>query len=215
MGKYVKGSSPDSLWRRYRLSFDHGSLAQRYLATSLKQLQSVQRAGDNVELCWLSAWRAPAKCERYIMINLWLDGVCCARSSRFFPSPHLPHLQHEWKTCPPRCSECRYKRRYIHGCRYCKWSSDTSHHKLINWHFAQINYYTSAGNRTTSDAAIPVKPNSSIRFTGRSDILAKLKDHFTSESRDKLRRRKFFLLYGMGGIGKTQICLRFIEDMSD
>ncbi|KIJ95712.1 hypothetical protein K443DRAFT_682785 [Laccaria amethystina LaAM-08-1] len=78
-----------------------------------------------------------------------------------------------------------------------------------------INYNTGAGNRTTSDAVIPVKPNSSIRFTGRSDVLAKLKEHFTAESNDKLRRRKFFLLYGMGGIGKTQICLRFIEEMSD
>ena len=90
--------------------------------------------------------------------------------------------------------------------------SDAPYHKLIN---RQINYYPSAGNRTTSDAAIPVKPNSSIRFTGRTDVLAKLKEHFTAESIDNVRRRKFFLLYGMGGIGKTQICLRFVEDMSD
>ena len=79
----------------------------------------------------------------------------------------------------------------------------------------QVKYYIGAGNRATSDTAIPVKPNSSIRFTGRSNVLAKLKEHFTAEGNDKLRRRKFFLLYGMGGIGKTQICLRFIEDMSD
>ncbi|KIJ98987.1 hypothetical protein K443DRAFT_680284, partial [Laccaria amethystina LaAM-08-1] len=77
-----------------------------------------------------------------------------------------------------------------------------------------INYYSSASNRTTSDAGIPGRPNSSIRFTGRTDVLAILKEHFTAESNDKLRCRKFFLLYGMGGIGKTQICLRFIEDMS-
>jgi Holliday junction resolvasome RuvABC ATP-dependent DNA helicase subunit len=92
--------------------------------------------------------------------------------------------------------------------------SDASYHELINLYFVQINY-TGAGNRTTSDAAIPIKPNSSIRFTGRTDVLAKLKGHFTAKSNDELRRRKFFLLYGMGGIGKTQICLRFIEDMSD
>ena len=89
--------------------------------------------------------------------------------------------------------------------------SDASYRKLINWYLAQINYYTIAGNRTTSDAAIPVKPNSSIRFTGRTDVLTMLKRHFTAKS----ARRKFFLLYGMGGIGKTQICLRFVEDMSD
>ena len=93
--------------------------------------------------------------------------------------------------------------------------SDGSYHNLIKSYLAQINYYTTAGNRTTSDAAIPIKPNSSIRFTGRTNILAKLKEHFTAESIDKLHRRKFFLLCGMGGIGKTQICLRFIEEMFD
>ena len=93
--------------------------------------------------------------------------------------------------------------------------SDAPYEKLISFFFAQINYSTSAGNRATSDVAIPVKPNSSIRFTGRTEVLAKLKEHFTAESNDKLRYRNFFLLYGMGGIGKTQICLRFIENMSD
>ena len=92
---------------------------------------------------------------------------------------------------------------------------DASYHKLINWCFVQIKYYASAGNRSTSDAAILVKSNSSIRFTGRTDVLTQLKEHFTAQSTDRVRRRKFFLLYGMGGIGKTQICLRFIEDMSD
>ena len=92
---------------------------------------------------------------------------------------------------------------------------DAFHPMLINRYLAQINYNTSDGNRTTSDTVIPVKPNSSIRFTGRTDVLAKLKEHFTAESNDKRRRRKFFLLYGIGGIGKTQICLRFIEEMSD
>ena len=93
--------------------------------------------------------------------------------------------------------------------------SDAPYHKLINWCLVQIRYYASDGNKTTSDAAIPIKPNSSIRFTGRTDVLAKLKDHFTAKRTDTLRHRKFFLLYGMGGIGKTQICLRFIEDMSN
>ena len=76
----------------------------------------------------------------------------------------------------------------------------------------QINYNLT--NRTTSEAVIPLKPNSSTRFTGRADMIAKLKEHFTSPS-DGLRTRKYFLLHGMGGIGKTQICLRFIEEMSD
>jgi Holliday junction resolvasome RuvABC ATP-dependent DNA helicase subunit len=77
-----------------------------------------------------------------------------------------------------------------------------------------LQIYYNLGNRTMSDAVIPLRPNSSTRFTGHTKIIAELKDHFTSPS-DGLWTRKYFLLYGMGGIGKTQICLRFIEEMSD
>ena len=78
-------------------------------------------------------------------------------------------------------------------------------------HFHNINN----GNRTTFDGVIPLTPNPSNRFTGRTKVVAKLKRHFFGRTNDAVKRRKFFLLYGMGGIGKTQICLKFLEDMSD
>jgi hypothetical protein len=59
----------------------------------------------------------------------------------------------------------------------------------------------------------PMTP-SSANFTGRSSYLAKLRAYFSAEP-DKRLRRKSFLLYGMGGIGKTQICLKFAEESSD
>ena len=46
-------------------------------------------------------------------------------------------------------------------------------------------------------------------FTGRDTYLKKLKDYFCSDS---IGKRKSFLLHGMGGIGKTQTCLKFIEE---
>ena len=46
-------------------------------------------------------------------------------------------------------------------------------------------------------------------FTGRSAYLQRLNNHFISNAREK---RKSFLLHGMGGIGKTQICLKFTEE---
>jgi hypothetical protein len=63
---------------------------------------------------------------------------------------------------------------------------------------------------------IEYKPRapSSANFTGRRDYLTKLRDFFSAESDGPLCR-KSFLLYGMGGIGKTQICLRFTEENSD
>ena len=71
-----------------------------------------------------------------------------------------------------------------------------------------------SGNKMTSDGVIPLKPNTSNRFTGRTEIITKLKRHF-SDTNDSAQKRKFFLLYGMGGIGKTQICLKFVEELSD
>jgi Holliday junction resolvasome RuvABC ATP-dependent DNA helicase subunit len=92
---------------------------------------------------------------------------------------------------------------------------------LVRWRNAlmdvnplQIN--CSLANRTTPDAAVPLMPNSSMRFTGQTETLSKLKEHFSDTNTDsKHLRRKYFLLYGMGGIGKTQICLKFMEEMSD
>ena len=79
----------------------------------------------------------------------------------------------------------------------------------------QINIHNNYSNRTTSDGVIPLMPNPSIRFTGRTEVIAKLKRHFFTSTNDTVQKRKFFLLYGMGGIGKTQICLKFVEEMDD
>ena len=73
------------------------------------------------------------------------------------------------------------------------------------------SYY---GNRRMSDGVIPLMPSPSNRFTGQAEVIGKLKTHFLNTN-DSAEKRKFFLLYGMGGIGKTQICLRFVEEMSD
>ena len=80
---------------------------------------------------------------------------------------------------------------------------------------SQINIYNNSGDRAISDAIIPIVPNPSTRFTGRTEIIAKLKEHFSANPTDGVQKRKYFLLHGMGGIGKTQICLKFIEEMSD
>ncbi|KIJ93499.1 hypothetical protein K443DRAFT_684484 [Laccaria amethystina LaAM-08-1] len=80
--------------------------------------------------------------------------------------------------------------------------------------FIDINIHTNYGNSATSDGVISLMPNPSTRFTGRTEVIAKLKRHFFTNTNDAVQKRKFFLLYGMGGIGKTQICLKFVEEMS-
>jgi len=86
--------------------------------------------------------------------------------------------------------------------------------KLMVLDLLQINIHNNYGNRTTSDGVIPLLPNPSNRFTGRTEVIAALKKHFF-DTNNSAQKRKSFLLYGMGGIGKTQICLKFIEGMSD
>ena len=53
-------------------------------------------------------------------------------------------------------------------------------------------------------------PPSSCLFTGREDDLGKLRQYFGQ--RDHPSPRRQFLLYGIGGGGKTQIALKFVEE---
>ncbi|KAJ7144735.1 P-loop containing nucleoside triphosphate hydrolase protein, partial [Mycena crocata] len=53
-------------------------------------------------------------------------------------------------------------------------------------------------------------PPASRIFQGRNDILSQMQDFFSSESDNQ----HIFLLHGLGGAGKTQIALRFIEQLS-
>ena len=50
-------------------------------------------------------------------------------------------------------------------------------------------------------------PPSVHTFTGRDDILAQMHECFFNGSRNQ----HMFVLYGLGGAGKTQIALKFVE----
>ena len=63
---------------------------------------------------------------------------------------------------------------------------------------------------------IPVTemPNLSPIFTGQKDVLDSLEKIFTHQVTSRPISRHSCLLWGMGGIGKTQLCLKFIEEKS-
>ncbi|KAF9000007.1 hypothetical protein BDQ17DRAFT_1245984, partial [Cyathus striatus] len=62
---------------------------------------------------------------------------------------------------------------------------------------------------------VPIKtPSATELFTGQEQYLEVLNKHFKSDNSINARR-KYFLLYGMGGIGKTQICLKFKDESED
>ena len=86
--------------------------------------------------------------------------------------------------------------------------------EILIRHFVKIDFHEHTSRGQDGALFIPQRPNSSAIFTGRKDALEKLKDHFApADQHDK--HRKLFLLFGMGGIGKSQICLKFVEEVAD
>ena len=51
-----------------------------------------------------------------------------------------------------------------------------------------------------------------LYFTGRNDIRQQLSDCLAACGNVPSKPRPVFVLYGLGGSGKTQICLKFVED---
>jgi hypothetical protein len=86
--------------------------------------------------------------------------------------------------------------------------------EILIRHFVKIEVHEHTSRGQDDTLFVPRRPNSSAIFTSRKDILKKLKDHFAPADQDN-KHRKAFLLFGMGGIGKTQICLKFVEEVAD
>jgi Cdc6-like AAA superfamily ATPase len=49
-------------------------------------------------------------------------------------------------------------------------------------------------------------------FTGREDILEKMESYF---SKPASLERRLFVLHGLGGAGKTQLALKFVQKQED
>ena len=50
-------------------------------------------------------------------------------------------------------------------------------------------------------------------FTGRDNVIEKLRNGCVPpNSKDRSTEQKRFVLYGLGGSGKTQTCLKFAQD---
>ncbi|KAF8345067.1 hypothetical protein F5887DRAFT_1134001, partial [Amanita rubescens] len=83
---------------------------------------------------------------------------------------------------------------------------------ISNCQFTEVTVVNKPAPVETVIPPLPPLKHSSTFFMGRDEYLQRLKDHFTSHVEGQ---RKSFLLHGLGGIGKTQICLKFIEQNPD
>jgi hypothetical protein len=58
-----------------------------------------------------------------------------------------------------------------------------------------------------------IVPNDvSPHFTGRNDMRQNLCDSLITDRHMRVKRQERFVLYGLGGSGKTQVCLKFAQD---
>ena len=65
-------------------------------------------------------------------------------------------------------------------------------------------------------ATLRALPRLSTTFTGRKDILKRLaRDLNPSKSSVRLKKQRIFVLYGLGGTGKTQIMAKFVDEFGD
>ncbi|KAL8734464.1 MAG: hypothetical protein Q9181_003167 [Wetmoreana brouardii] len=71
-------------------------------------------------------------------------------------------------------------------------------------------YMEESAPEPTSGSSLRHQPPSSSLFTGRDDFLNALEEYFVDQGPGQHLRREY-LLYGMGGAGKTQIALKFAE----
>jgi hypothetical protein len=69
--------------------------------------------------------------------------------------------------------------------------------------------------KVTSSTGVPPRlkpvPEPSSQFTGRENILHILMHCFFPNNQCELQMNIQFVLYGLGGIGKSQIVLKFLE----
>ena len=62
----------------------------------------------------------------------------------------------------------------------------------------KMEFHQHSSSIENDGLSVPQKPNSSTLFTGREDIIERLKNHFAPQDEGNTQRRSF-LLYGMGG----------------
>lgn len=85
------------------------------------------------------------------------------------------------------------------------------HIKCILYHSSLLLYAVANEKESIAYKSMPA---SSENFMGRGDYLMKLREYFdTLDTRSK--HRKTFVLHGTGGIGKSQLSIKFAEDNPD
>ncbi|TFK37756.1 P-loop containing nucleoside triphosphate hydrolase protein [Crucibulum laeve] len=76
----------------------------------------------------------------------------------------------------------------------------------------QVNIYPPPLQRELPKMVL--RPCSSALFTGQRVYIDMLKHYFSIRNGNGLAPRRSFLIHGLGGMGKTQIALKFAEDIS-
>jgi len=138
---------------------------------------------------WVRHWKVFGKCCAHVVV-LGVSGVrypsppsnsfhlLASSQSQYERNEHSS--RHSW-LCRERHNQCSQNR---------AWNCQVLIKQADGMDFSQINIYNDVGDRAISDAVIPLVPNPSPRFTGRADIIAKLREYFSANANDGVQKRK-------------------------
>ncbi|KAF8980804.1 hypothetical protein BDQ17DRAFT_1380349 [Cyathus striatus] len=98
--------------------------------------------------------------------------------------------------------------------------ANAHHFNMYDTQMNEITIHTQSLqiNKPKNELPSPIKdtmPCMTQNFTGQESYLQRLHEYFKKTDFYGKSARKMFLLYGMGGIGKTQICLKFKDEMAE
>ena len=52
-------------------------------------------------------------------------------------------------------------------------------------------------------------------YTGREELARRLAQHFSFDPSAPPKKQRTFTIFGLGGTGKSEVCLKFAEDHRD
>ena len=100
----------------------------------------------------------------------------------------------------------------VHMNRSCTWVQIRTLSTVFG--FAYVNLDIRSAPSYNKHYCVP--HNLSALFTGRDDIIQKISEMcLPSSTQDRRIMQKRFVLYGLGGSGKTQICIKFAHDYQE
>ncbi|KNZ76408.1 Nephrocystin-3 [Termitomyces sp. J132] len=208
------------------VSIGAGGLNEKFIGAHLGHNNPINFVLEEAEL----VFGASQSVACIVSIGAGHPGNISWKSSKLFPSVLMKVLMDISTSCEASVESCGLQKvalddwnslgeikthsvNYLHKAEITQKVDlivDTLHNSLQKITLAGLLLPGSFMKEISMHKLLPVVPAPSFLFTGRADVLYQLEKYFINESSSlKFNHQKHFVLYGLGGAGKTQIALQF------